>query len=454
MEEKRSLLLVEDEVIIAMAEKLQLEKRGYRVLHVFSGEDSVRIIRSKEIRFDLVLMDIDLGKGLDGITAARKILEFADIPIVFLSSHTESEFVQKMEQITSYGYVDKNSGITVLDASIKMAFKLFSLKQDIRNINSSLVNTNRKLNVFLSICQRMTSMFELVPLMQFIVDGAIEATNANSGAVYLVDSQKLLLVAANPVLQKQYPISVREASLNDHPHIKKAVTSGKHVIMRDCTKTILTSAEREIIKLRNLVSNLYLPIHFGNQVIGVLILSSTTDIDIFDNEDILMLQGFADQAAQVINNIRSFETLKESVSGMDSFESDSDKIEDNIRFCEESQRYFLMNRSDNNFDMLTLSDFAGNIQLGCAKNSLKHSLDDIIGNNILDYVHPEDIDPVKRVISGLALNKITSGHKYRFKRPDGNYVWFESSAIVLRDKFGNPQKLLLCINDLSQSKLS
>ena len=70
-------------------------------------------------------MDIDLGKGIDGTQAAETIQKDFDIPIVFLSSHMEPEIVEKTEKITSYGYVVKNSSITVLDASIKMAFKLF-----------------------------------------------------------------------------------------------------------------------------------------------------------------------------------------------------------------------------------------------------------------------------------------------------------------------------------------
>ena len=60
---------------------------------------------------------------------------------MFLSSHTEPDVVEKTENITSYGYVVKNSGITVLDASIKMAFKLFNANSKIKSINSKLQAT-------------------------------------------------------------------------------------------------------------------------------------------------------------------------------------------------------------------------------------------------------------------------------------------------------------------------
>lgn len=125
----KSILLVEDEAILALYEKNQLEQGGYQVTHVTNGENAINLILKEEYPFDLILMDIDLGKGLDGTETATQILNHREIPIVFLSSHTEREIVKKTESITSYGYVVKNSGFTVLDASIKMAFKLFEANE-------------------------------------------------------------------------------------------------------------------------------------------------------------------------------------------------------------------------------------------------------------------------------------------------------------------------------------
>ncbi|MCK5674759.1 MAG: PAS domain S-box protein, partial [Spirochaetales bacterium] len=110
-----------------------LEKYNYTVLTVNSGEKAVEILKTND-NIDLILMDIDLGKGIDGTIAAQLILKKKELPIVFLSSHTEPEIVKKTEKITSYGYVVKSSSITVLDASIKMAFKLFKA-HDNMNIN-------------------------------------------------------------------------------------------------------------------------------------------------------------------------------------------------------------------------------------------------------------------------------------------------------------------------------
>jgi PAS domain S-box-containing protein len=127
-EKQKTVLLVDDEAIIAMTEKMTLEKYGYNVMIAPTGEDAVATV-AKTPAIDLVLMDVNLGSGIDGTEAAALILSNRDLPVVFLSSHMEPEVVTKTEKITSYGYVVKNSSITVLDASIKMAFKLFEAKK-------------------------------------------------------------------------------------------------------------------------------------------------------------------------------------------------------------------------------------------------------------------------------------------------------------------------------------
>ena len=125
---KKTILLVEDEILIALSKQKDLNKYNYVVITANTGEKAVKmVIENKNI--DLILMDIDLGSGIDGTAAAEIILKDRDLPVVFLSSHTEPEIVAKTENITSYGYVVKSSSITVLDASIKMAFKLFEARR-------------------------------------------------------------------------------------------------------------------------------------------------------------------------------------------------------------------------------------------------------------------------------------------------------------------------------------
>ncbi|MCF7948605.1 MAG: PAS domain S-box protein [Spirochaetia bacterium] len=138
----KKILLVEDEALIAMSEARVLQKHGFKVDTVYNGEAAVEKVEI-DPSIALVLMDIDLGRGIDGTEAAERILEQHDLPIVFLSSHTEPQIVEKTEGITSYGYILKNSGEMVLAASIKMAFRLYDahleLKQQKEQLRASLI---------------------------------------------------------------------------------------------------------------------------------------------------------------------------------------------------------------------------------------------------------------------------------------------------------------------------
>ena len=71
----KKILLVEDEILIAEYEKIELEEYGYSVFLCLNGEDAVETVFSGQHTFDLILMDIDFGKNRkDGIQTAEEIL--------------------------------------------------------------------------------------------------------------------------------------------------------------------------------------------------------------------------------------------------------------------------------------------------------------------------------------------------------------------------------------------
>ncbi len=205
-EDCKTILLVEDEAIIAMAEANMLEKNGYRTVLAHSGEDGVRIFRENGA-IDLVLMDIDLGAGIDGTQAAAMILEKSDVPVVFLSSHTEPEVVDKTERITSYGYVVKNSGETVLNASIRMAFKLHSAHRELRKREERLMEIlqerNRVEDALRKSEKKFESIFQYSPNAIIIVENETGLIiDANKAVEWTGWTREELIGSRSPMFQK------------------------------------------------------------------------------------------------------------------------------------------------------------------------------------------------------------------------------------------------------------
>jgi len=129
---KGHILLVEDDALLASTEVRLLKKLGYSVTLVPTGEEAIEEMDSSAEKIDLILMDIDLGEGIDGTRAAQAILGSHDVPVLFLSGQTEPDTVDKAGEILSYGYVVKGSGLSVLDASIKMAFRLHRANMELK----------------------------------------------------------------------------------------------------------------------------------------------------------------------------------------------------------------------------------------------------------------------------------------------------------------------------------
>ncbi|MBU1858238.1 MAG: response regulator [Verrucomicrobia bacterium] len=130
-QEQITILLVEDDIATMMIEEHLLKSFGYDVVPAKSGEEAVQIATGNN-KIALILMDVNLGSGVDGTEAARQILLKRNLPIVFLSSHTEKEYVERIKGIAGYGYVVKNSGDIALKSSIEMAFELFAAAEALR----------------------------------------------------------------------------------------------------------------------------------------------------------------------------------------------------------------------------------------------------------------------------------------------------------------------------------
>ncbi len=100
------ILIVEDESIVALDIMDKLERLGYNVLAIVSsGEEAVEKVA--KIQPDLILMDIVLKGKIDGIEAARRIQESFNIPIIYLTAHSDEQTLKRAKITRPFGYIIK-----------------------------------------------------------------------------------------------------------------------------------------------------------------------------------------------------------------------------------------------------------------------------------------------------------------------------------------------------------
>ena len=99
------ILIAEDETIIRLDLRDLLERAGFEVCaEAKDGEEAVELARSAEP--DLAILDVKMPK-LDGIEAARRILEERPIPIVMLTAYGQDELVSRAVEAGVFGYLVK-----------------------------------------------------------------------------------------------------------------------------------------------------------------------------------------------------------------------------------------------------------------------------------------------------------------------------------------------------------
>lgn len=122
--ESKRILVVDDSKFSSQVVSDILKKHGYTVKTVHSGKEAIEHVLSGRF-LDLILMDIELGKGMDGIETAYTIQQHRDLPIVFLTAHADDKIMEKVRSVTGYGYVTKGSDEYALVSAVEMALRLF-----------------------------------------------------------------------------------------------------------------------------------------------------------------------------------------------------------------------------------------------------------------------------------------------------------------------------------------
>ena len=114
------IMIVEDERIIADHIATRLERNGYTVAGILdSSKEALDQIPS--LKPDLILMDIRINGDEDGIETANRVRERFDIPVIYLTAHSDRQTIDRAKSTGAFGFLTKPIHHTSLFTSIEMA---------------------------------------------------------------------------------------------------------------------------------------------------------------------------------------------------------------------------------------------------------------------------------------------------------------------------------------------
>ncbi len=253
-----SVVIVDDEQIVALDIRRTLERLGYAVPAMAAdGEDAVRV--AGELRPDLVLMDIRLRGAMDGIEAAGRISGEFGVPVVFLTAFSDAATLERAKACGPFGFLVKPFEERELHSTIEVALLKHRAVRDLDEARRAAENASIAKSAFLAgMSHEIRNSLNGILGM---TDLALETAEDEEQRDYLVtvlESAETLLALLNDMLDFSR-LEARQIRLVERPFEPAAV-------VRKVMRSVQSEAARRGLALSWRVAPEIPPVLAGDQV--------------------------------------------------------------------------------------------------------------------------------------------------------------------------------------------
>ncbi|MEI9952825.1 MAG: PAS domain S-box protein [Pseudomonadota bacterium] len=192
------ILVVEDDHIVARAIAQQLSRLGHTVLALTSrGEEAVALARDQQP--DLVLMDIRLDGELDGIDAARRIRDEAQVPVIYVTAYADDQTLNRARSTEPFGYILKPFEDSQLHTAIEMALYKHAAERRLRESERRYAITLSSIGDAVIATDRLARVTFMNPVAEGLTAWSLAAARGQPlNEVFRIVNEQSRLVVEDP----------------------------------------------------------------------------------------------------------------------------------------------------------------------------------------------------------------------------------------------------------------
>jgi len=374
-----------------------LKPSGYRYIIAKDGEMGLH--RALTEKPDLIIMDQRMPKmtGLEVLAALNRTQ--SGIPVILMTFHGSEETAVQAFRLGAKDYIVKPFDTEEMIQAIDRALQERRLRGERDTLTEQLMNSNRQLErrvkelgVLYNVGKSVTALLDPERVLNRIVEAAVYVTNAEEGALFLIDEEsgELYLRAARN-LGEQFARGFR-IKVEDSIAAGGVVKTGE---------PFLSTAEDLSLKVKTgymVKSLLYVPLKVGEQVIGVMSVDNKASNRPFSENDVYLLSALADYAGIAIVNAQLYGEIKAFNEELEQ------KVEERTRELKEAQAQLIQSEK-----LASIGQLAAGVA-----HEINNPLGVMLGfSQVILKKLPED-DPLRKPLvsierEGLRCKKIIQG---------------------------------------------
>src|SRR5690242_12578455 len=391
-----SVLIVEDEAILAAHLASKVKLLGYRVIGpVSTGEEALDLLRVDAP--NIALLDIRLDGRLDGIETAASLKQIRDIPVIFLTAHSDQETLKRASTVGPFGYIlkpfEERDLATQLEVTLYKHQAEASLRQSEERYRAFIRNSSEGIwrmefeppvDTSLPIETQIDQMYRSARLVE--CNDAMGRMYGFSNAEGLIGTTLDFMLPASDPSAKEYLASI--------------IKSGYRA-------TNLESSERNVFGHA---------VYFLNNMVGII-----------ENGRLVRLWG-----------------TQQNITGRKCAEEAIRESEARTRIAQQAARWGVFEynyKTGRNYWSVELEALYG-LDPGTFEGTYE---------GWLRRVHPHDRSEAERALErAVATNEYA--HDFRIVWDDGSVHWLFARAKIFQDTAGAPERILGVNVDITERK--
>lgn len=295
-----------------------LKPHGFKYMQAKDGEEGLRLALKHDP--DLILLDLQMPR-MNGIQVLENLYDNnREIPVILMTFHGSEEIAIEVYRMGVKDYIKKPYYPEEMLDAIERALSETRLRREKDALTNRILQANQELKrrlqefeALYNIGKMVTSTINLEKLLPQVVDAAVQITNAEEGAITLIENKQLICRAHKPAhldRAKSVQISVQDKFVAHAIKTRQSLTLGPEQLRR---------ATQELGAPNSIACA---PLMVGERVLGAI---TVTNYDVtaplFDKQDGVMLSALSDYIAIAIENSRNYLALRaEREKVQDTFE--------------------------------------------------------------------------------------------------------------------------------------